>query len=150
MSVKKQYNINDIVWIYGINAGNAKITKGKILAILDLSSVGYLPDIIHYVIEIPSSIEPLLEIRTWDTISQDSTGPVGALRDILSSDTTDSTHKKMTHIGYRYEEESNDPSDPTMDEIHAAMEHAQKSTSHGPLYIKEPNTKRRYFKKKKP
>ena len=67
MTVKQKYNIGDSVWIYGVRRGNTKPTKGKIIKSLDLSECGY-NDVTHYVIEIPTEIEPLLEIRTWHAV----------------------------------------------------------------------------------
>jgi len=77
MNAKKHYNIGDDVWIFGITVEN-KITKGKVIAAVDLSTAGFIEP--HYIISIPTHIEPLLEIRTWQTMSQDENGPIGSLR----------------------------------------------------------------------
>lgn len=142
MEVKKKYTVGDTVWIYGISRG--KNTKGKIIAKVDLSSAGYAPDIEHYVVSIPSSIEPLLEIRTWETISQDEAGPVGALRE-LGVD-IDAEHKKVSHVGYDYIE---DQDDPTPDEIMAALEKSSSGLTHKPLHIKDNKPKKKYYPRKK-
>ena len=75
MTVKKSYNVGDAVWVYGINRNNTKPTQGKVIKIVDLSDTGHT-DSPHYIISIPTHIEPLLEIRTWHNISQDERGPI--------------------------------------------------------------------------
>lgn len=146
MTVKKEYNIGDDVWIYGITIEN-KITKGKVVAAIDLSDKGYTPGL-HYIIDIPTHIEPLLELRTWHTMSQDEKGPIGSFRDlggILNSD-----NKKMRQAGYIYSSDSHyDNEDPTPDEILAALEKSTDGLTHKPLQIKESKPKRKYYPKRK-
>lgn len=142
MEVKKKYAIGDTVWIYGISRN--KNTKGKIIAKVDLSSAGYNSDIEHYVVSVPSSIEPLLEIRTWETISQDESGPVGALRELGTE--IDAEHKKVGHVGYDYVD---DQDDPTPDEIMAALEKSSSGLTHKPLHIKDNKPKKKYYPRKK-
>jgi hypothetical protein len=145
MTVKKEYNIGDTVWIYGINVSN-KITKGTVVASIDLSAQGFGPDL-HYIIEIPTHIESLLEIRTWQTISQDEHGPVGSIRsvgDVVAE------NKKMRQMGYIYSNDSQyESEDPSPDEIMAALEKSTDGLTHKPLHIKESKPKRRYYPKKK-
>ena len=146
MTVKQKYNIGDSVWIYGVRRGNTKPTKGKIIKSLDLSECGY-NDVTHYVIEIPTEIEPLLEIRTWHAISQDEKGPVGSFRLIGK---LEPTIKFVGTLGLIADEEEYEASDPTPDEVHAAIEKSIQNSSHGPLNLKDPAPrKRQYFKKKK-
>lgn len=140
MKIKKNYKVGDPVWIHGIARSSNKLTKGSVISKLDLTAAGYSQDISHYVISIPNAIEPLLEIRTWETMSQDSDGPAGGMRDMLSAEDADSTHKKMTHIGYEYDSNF-DETEPTPAEIHAAMERSHQAVTHGPLILK--NVKRR-------
>lgn len=71
--IKTKYEIGDTVWIHGLSREN-KLTKGKIIEFVDLSSKGYHG--IHYIVAVSTAIEDLLEIRTWETISQDAEGPV--------------------------------------------------------------------------
>lgn len=78
MSAKKIYNTGDTVWISGIE--NPKLTEGKIVKQFTLEEVGYSSEYIFYVIQIPTAIEPLLEIRTWETMSEDARGPLGFWR----------------------------------------------------------------------
>lgn len=142
MNVKKEYNVEDIVWIHGISSSN-KLTQGKIIGQVDLSERGYSE--VQYIVEIPTHIEPLLELRTWHTISQDEKGPVGSLRSI--ADMMPSNNKKMRHVGYV--SDYNDDEDPTPEEIMAALEKSADGLTHKPLHIKETKPKRRYYPKKK-
>lgn len=158
MTVKKSYSIGDAVWIYGISANNNKLVEGKVIKKLDLSKEGYMADS-HYIVEIPSHIEPLLEIRTWETMSQDSKGPVGAFRKI--GDLAASI-KKSNQVGFAYDEDYDqydfgdllkDLEDEVHpDQIHAALEKSQRDSEHLPLDLKQQlqaKPKRRFYKKKK-
>lgn len=141
--IKKIYNINDTVWIYGITRISNKLTKGKIIKILDLRNEGF--DETYYVVEVSTSIEPLLEIRSWQTISQDEIGPVGSMRDLTD---IDATLKMLSQTGLNYDEE-HDPLEPTPDQIHAALEKSKTDKEHAPLVYKENKPKRRTFAKRK-
>jgi hypothetical protein len=145
MTVKKEYNIGDTVWIYGIATSN-KITQGTVVASIDLSAQGFGTDL-HYIIEIPTHIESLLELRTWQTISQDKNGPVGSIRGIGN---LVAENKKMRQIGYTFSlDEYSDSEDPTPAEIMAALEKSTDGLTHKPLHIKEAKPKRRYYPRKK-
>lgn len=148
MKIKKTYNVGDFVWIYGVAKTSNKLVKGCVISILDLTTAGYSPDITHYVVAVPNTIDALLEIRTWETISQDGYGPAGGMRDIMSAGDADSTHKKMTHIGYQYVSSSED-NDPTPDQIHAAMDRSHKAITHGPLIFKDVKQPRRNSPRKR-
>lgn len=148
MTVKKEYAIGDDAWIYGINRSNTKPVKGKVIKIVDLTDAGYSfgP---HYIIEIPTHIDPLLEIRSWHNISQDEKGPVGSLREIGNFE---STIKYAGTVGFAFDDNpelDSDEDGPTADEIHAALEKSQKDVAHAPLNLKPEKPKRRYYKKKK-
>jgi hypothetical protein len=149
MSVKKKYAVGDTVWIYGINRSNIKPAQGKVIKIVDLSDAGYSTED-HYVIEIPSHIEPLLEVRSWHNISQDEKGPVGSLREIGNFE---STIKFAGRVGFAFDDSPELDSDPedniSPDEIHAALQKSQMDMEHTPLNLKDNKPKRRYFKKKK-
>jgi hypothetical protein len=148
MTVKKKYVIGDTVWIYGINRSNTKPVRGQIIKLVDLSSAGYT-NAEHYVIEIPTHIEPILEIRTWHNISQDEKGPVGSLRELGNFE---STIKFAGAVGFAFDDNPSLDSDddgPSADEIHAALDQSLKNTEHAPLNLKDTKPKRRYFKKKK-
>jgi hypothetical protein len=146
MTVKKSYNVGDAVWIYGINRSNVKPAKGKIIKVVDLSDSGYTVGD-HYVIEVPSHIEPLLEIRSWHNISQDEKGPVGSLRNLGNFE---STIKFVSTVGFAFDDnpELDSEDDISPDQIHAALDKSLKDTEHAPLNLKSEKPKRRYFKKK--
>ena len=150
MTVKKQYAVDDVVWIYGINRSNTKPVQGRVIKIVDLSDAGYsVGD--HYIIEVPTHIEPILEIRTWHNISQDEKGPVGSLRNLGNFE---STIKFAGTVGFAFDDTPALDSDieedgPSTDEIHAALQKSQMEMEHAPLNLKPEKAKRRYFKKKK-
>jgi hypothetical protein len=148
MTVKKSYKVGDTVWIYGINRSNVKPTQGTVIKSLDLSGAGYTYE--HYVIEVPTHIEPLLEIRTWHNISQDAQGPVGSLRGL----NIESTIKHAATLGFITDDNplldtETDEEGPSAEQIHAALEKSQMEMEHTPLNLKSEKPKRRYFKKKK-
>lgn len=143
MNIKTDYEIGDIVWIAGITRRNNKLVKGKV--ILKLNIPNYSD--IHYVIEIPTEIEPLLEIRNWATISQDEHGPVGLFRNLTAN--KDSTNKFISKLGYTEPEELEDD-EPTAEQIHKAIEQSIDNNVHPPLVLKETKTKtRRRFSKRR-
>ena len=155
MTVKKKYNVGDTVWIYGISQNNAKSTQGTVVKSFNIE--GY--NDMHYVVSISTEIEPLLEIRTWQTISQTKDGHVGSLREAFSD--PDAAHRMLARTGMAVISEdeeftgdghdgmgSFEEDDISPDAIHAALEKSKQDVSHGPLNLKE-KPKRRYFKKKK-
>lgn len=130
MEIKKQYEINDDVWIH---IGTGKLHKGKIVEYFDLGHIGRDRSTEYYVIEIPTSIESLLEVRTWQEMSQDQKGPLACYRDM--SDTAE-TFKKMGKLGIQMPSVENtltemfddfEPDDPTPEQVNAALERAVKS-----------------------
>jgi hypothetical protein len=150
MTVKKQYTVGDTVWIYGINRSNTKPVQGKVIKAIDLSGAGYTYE--HYVIEVPSHIEPILEIRTWHNISQDEKGPVGSLRNLGNFE---STIKFASTVGFAFDDHPeldssvDDEDGIDAEQIHAALQKSQMDMEHAPLNLKSEKPKRRYFKKKK-
>ena len=153
MTVKKKYNVGDTVWIYGVSRTNVKSTQGTVVKAFTIE--GY--NEVHYVVEIPTEIEPLLEIRTWQTISQTANGHVGSLREAFSD--PDAAHKMLSRTGMAVisedEESVNDnmgsfeEDDISPEAIHAALEKSQQSSSHSPLNLKTEKPKRRNFARKK-
>jgi hypothetical protein len=152
MTVKKKYNVGDTVWIYGIQRDNVKSTQGTVVKAFTIE--GY--NEVHYVVEIPTEIEPLLEIRTWQTISQTADGHVGSLREAFSD--PDASHKMLSRTGMAVislDDEENDDTggfaedDISPDAIHAALEKSRQDVSHGPLNLKSEKPKRRNFARKK-
>jgi hypothetical protein len=114
----------------------------------------------HYLIEVPTEIEPLLEVRTWHTISQTKDGHVGGIRDAFSN--TDAAHKMLSRTGVEIissdDEVSEDGTEitheddmyedgPSPEEIHAAMLRSQQSGTVPPMSPTK-SSKRRYYKKK--
>lgn len=146
MTVKKVYNIGDDVWIFGITSEN-KITKGRVVATVDLTDKGYGNDL-HYIIDVPSHIEPLLEIRSWHTMSQDENGPVGSFRNLGGIFNSD--NKKMLQVGYIYSHDSHyENDDPSPDQIREALEKSTDGLTHKPLQLKDSKPKRKYYPKRK-
>ena len=161
MTVKKKYNVGDVVWIYGVRRANDNSTQGTVVKSFNIE--GY--NDMHYVVSIPTEIEPLLEIRTWQTISQTKDGHVGSLREAFEN--PDAAHRMLARTGMtiisvdeEFTSNGHDCMGSKLDEyyidedhidpeiIHAAMEKSKQDVSHSPLNLKE-TPKRRYFKKKK-
>ncbi len=80
--MKTTYAKGDDVWIH-LGTAPGKLSKGKVLEVLDLSEHGYT--FLNYLIEIPTSIDPLLEVRDVMTMSEDAKGPVGLFRKLKES-----------------------------------------------------------------
>jgi hypothetical protein len=150
MTVKKSYKNGDLVWIYGITRSNNKLHKGEVIHSFTLEHAGWNNEP-HYVIAIANEIEPLLEVRSWHNISQDSHGPVGCFRQEVPQEEMEAVDKKLSQLGLtieeydRFEEQMADEDDEVSPEqIHAAMERASKSGVLPPLNLKEPKPKRRF------
>ena len=148
MTVKKSYNVGDAVWVYGINRNNTKPTQGKVIKIVDLTDAGHT-DGPHYVISIPTHIEPLLEIRTWHNISQDEKGPIGSFRDLGN---IESTIKFVSTVGFAFDDSPGLDADLddeiTPERIHEALEQSREAVKLQPLNLKQEKPKRKYFRKK--
>jgi hypothetical protein len=148
MTVKTEYAVGDTVWIYGISRSNTKPTAGKVIKALSLADSGKSGT--HYIIEVQTHIDLLLEIRTWETISQDDRGPVGALRKL----NIESTIKYASTIGFVADDNPLLDTDveedgPSAEQIHAALQKSQMDMEHAPLNLKPGQAMRRQFKKKK-
>lgn len=146
MITKKEYDLNDTVWIAGIDSKHNNLVPGKVIKIFNIETHSYDPKIKYYVIEIPTHIEPLLEIRTWETISQDGHGPVGAIREISTRPVVDK--KLLSKIGMFYDDGEVDY-EPSDAEILAAIEKSKALNEHQPLNLKSPKPKRKFHYKKK-
>jgi hypothetical protein len=115
----------------------------------------------HYVVSIPTEIEPLLEIRTWQTISQTKDGHVGSLREAFSD--PDAAHRMLARTGVSFVSDADEDYDGdghdgmgsfaedeiSSDAIHAALEKSKQDISHSPLNLKDAKPKRRSFARKK-
>ena len=99
MTIKKLYDLDDTVWIYGISRDQNKPTKGTVVRIFQLDDRGYPEDQDFYVIAVPTEIGLLLEVRTWETISQDERGPTGAFRQAVTTENVDAVDKQLAQIG---------------------------------------------------
>lgn len=131
--IKKKYNIGDTVWIYGVSKG--KSDEGKIIHQFAIDDTGAVSDLtqgqIFYVISIPTNIEPLLEVRTWDTISQTKNGHVGGVRQAIKD--ADASLKAVRRNGIDLV--SDDADSITEDDI--------------PLIVKPTKRRRRFTSRKK-
>lgn len=160
MNVKKKYAVGDTAWIYGVRRTNDKSTEGTVIKVFNIE--GYVDT--QYVIEIPTEIEPLLEIRTWHTMSQTKDGHVGSLRDAFSN--PDAAHRMLARTGMAFISDAGEDytgdghdgmgstsedyeDDISPEDIHAAMERSQQSGTLPPLNLKEGRPKRRHFPRKK-
>lgn len=147
MTVKKEYSVGDVVWIYGVGSSR-KATKGTVVKSFAIDYEGITAET-QYVVAIPTEIEYLLEIRTWHTISQDEQGPVGSFRE-LGKDLA-ATSRLISKTGFYYEGTSDEETDgPSVEQIHAALEKSIGNVIHHPLVLKEPKAKpkRRFVRKK--
>jgi len=153
MTVKKKYNVGDVVWIYGITSGRS--TEGRVIKTFRIDLDDYDPEQVYYVVAVPTEIEPLLEVRTWETISQDKDGQIGAMRDTFED--PDAALKVLRRTGltltndgdYAFREDEND--DPSPEQIHKALIKSQTDVAHAPIVYKD-NTKpsrKRYPPRKK-
>jgi hypothetical protein len=148
MTVKKSYNVGDAVWVYGINRNNTKPTQGKVIKIVDLSDTGHT-DSPHYIISIPTHIEPLLEIRTWHNISQDERGPIGSFREIGN---IESTIKFVSQVGFAFDDSPN--LDTGLDDeitlkcAPEELEQNREAIKLQPPNLTQEKPKRKYFRKK--
>ena len=76
---KKNYKIGDRCWVYGIDSRFNVSKEGKVVHVCTID--GFADE--HYIIAVPTEIEPLLEVRTWHNISQTKDGYVGSIREAL-------------------------------------------------------------------
>ena len=70
--MNKTINKGDTVWIY--LGGYSGLTEGKVLEVLDLKEHGYAHE--QYLIEVPTSIDPVLVLRDFHTLSDTKEGPL--------------------------------------------------------------------------
>jgi hypothetical protein len=146
MMTKKEYSINDTVWIAGIDQKNNALVPGRIIKTFTINIDNYDPTMVYYVVEIPSSIEPILEIRTWETISQDRHGPIGGIRSVVDDPIVDK--KYLSKVGMYFDDGEVDY-EPSEEEILAAIEKSKSVAEHEPLQFKSAKPKRKYYHRKK-
>lgn len=77
--MKTEYDIKDTVWIH---MGERKLTRGRIVEIIDLEHLneGIDPDHELYVIQVQTGIDPVYEVRDFGQISPDPQGPIALFR----------------------------------------------------------------------
>jgi len=153
MTVKKKYNIGDTVWVYGIT--NGKSTEGTVIKTFNIDLDNWDQEQTYYVVAVPTEIEPLLEVRTWETISQDKDGHVGSLRTAFED--PDAALKLLRRTGltltndgdYAFREDEND--DPSPEQIHKALIKSQTDVAHAPMVYKDNSkpARKRYPPRKK-
>lgn len=164
--MKKEYNIKDKVWIH---LGERKLVEGRVVEIIDLEHLGegHSPDNELYVIELKTGIDDIYEVRTFDQISPDAGGPINLFRKIDMKQIRENSRylKKvgmvlpvtqpnaLVEVASEINEQLNedaDPGDPTPEQIHAAIERAEKAGKHQPLTNGNRKTpKKRPFQRKK-
>jgi len=72
-----EFKKGDSCWIY-MSGHEGKLTKGKVLEVLDLFEHGYTH--LNYLIEIETGIDTMLEVRHGFTMSDNPEGPIGLWR----------------------------------------------------------------------
>lgn len=165
--MKKEFNIRDKVWIH---IGEPTLSEGRVVEIITLDHLNenYPKGRELYVIEIQTGIDPIYEVREFDTISPDAAGPIMCYRNM----------EMMLHAGRYLRKvgiklphatggsnpidfpdmdlypDEGEASDPTPEQIHAAMERAEKARD--PIFnpnpkpaAKRPAKKRTFVKRKK-
>ena len=161
MKTKKQYELNDTVWIH---IGDSKLSKGKVIDIFDLEHAGYSKDMEFYIVAIPTEIEDLLEVRTWESMSQDARGPIGSYREMRQDF---ATKKFLGKVGIKVPAEPQvvkeevkeevvaelgdglDVYDPTPEEVNAAIERAERQRNDMYNRVTPSEKPKRYYGKKK-
>lgn len=148
--MKKEYNIKDRVWIH---LGEASLVEGRVVEIINLKHLkeSHPADFELYIIEIKTGIDDIYEVRSFDQISSSAAGPINAYLNIDIQGAT----RYLKKIGIKLPKSTPtvdftvDEDDPTIDQIHAALEKSHKDTSYPPLNLKSEKPKRRPFRKKK-
>jgi hypothetical protein len=169
--MKKEYNLKDKVWLH---LGEPNLVEGRVVDIFDLAHMGYPADREFYVIEIKTGIDNIFEVRDFDQLSPDAKGPIGLFRNLDMKQIRENG-RYLGKVGMKlpvqqpnplvevvkeinqdleiYPDEG-DAGDPTPEQIHAAMERAEKAldpifTSHTKPAPKRPAKKRTFVKRKK-
>lgn len=144
MTDNKKYAVGDIVWIAGVSRNNAKLTRGTVIKVLDLTPEGFSET--QYLIGIPTEIETLLEVRTWGTMSSTDKGPLNFYHHIREN--LAATLKVVNQVGFVADEDAVHD-DPTPEQIHAAIEASLKNATHAPLSLRTNKSKPKFRPRKK-
>lgn len=163
--MKKEYNIKDKVWIH---MGERTLVGGRIVEIIDFEHLkeGHSPDREFYIIEIKTGIDDIYEVRDFEQISPDAKGPINLFRKLDTKQVRENTRylKKvgmalpivqenpLGEVVKEINEALAEDSEPTAEQIHAAMERSEQAAKE-PYFnttaapAKKP--KKRYFAKRK-
>lgn len=155
--MKKEFNIKDKVWIH---IGEPKLAEGRIVEIITLDHLNenYPAGKELYVIEILTGIDPIYEVREFETISPDAKGPIMCYRQM---DMMKHAGRYLRKVGIKLPETAepainldvypDEGDDPTPDQIHAALARAEQgpTTIFKPEPQKKAPRKRRTFVKRK-
>lgn len=161
--MKKEYNIKDRVWIH---IGERNLTEGRVVEVIDLEHLneGHGKDSELYIIEIPTEIEPIYEVRCFDAISPDAAGPIQAYRKLNAIKTNKYLGKvgiklpvtlpdPLADLAKEINDDMNRDDEPTPEQIHAAMERAEKAHVDTfravPAQVKKSRSNRRPYSKRK-
>ena len=156
--MKKHPKIKDTVWLH---IGEPKLVKGRVVAVIDFSHLGegHDPENKHYVIEIPTGIENIYEVREYDSISFDEQGPINIYRSLKSHEEA----RYFKKLGIKVplapatidklvsadDDLDFDLDEPTPEQISAALERSQEVNKHTALSLpSESKPKKRFYKKK--
>ncbi len=139
---REEYKIKQKVWIH---LGERKLVEGRVVEVIDLVHLkeGYKEENELYVIEIETTIDPIYEVRTWEQISPTAKGPINLFSRVKEDLTA--ANRMLKKIGIvlpdgtvnneiyneNFEGDGHDGmgslDDPTPEQIHAAMERAEKA-----------------------
>jgi hypothetical protein len=166
--MKKEFNIRDKVWIH---IGERKLIDGRVVEIITLDHLkeNHILGAELYIIELKTGIDDIYEVRPFDQISPDAGGPINLFRktktrmeqrfvkrlgmtipnedNVIPGPADESNTESMS------DEEmlDNDTIEPTSEQIHAALERAEKAKENN---IFNPNAaakkpRKRVFSKRK-
>lgn len=155
--MKKEYNLKQKVWIH---IGERSLVEGRVVEIIDLVHLkeGHSEDNELYIIELSTGIEDIYEVRSWEQISPDAKGPINLFRNIQHE--TKEANRFLKKVGivlpestfnptenpedFVFDENGNHVDEPTPEQIHAAMDRAEKANQ-DKFTIQEAKPKKRNF-----
>lgn len=167
--MKTEYNIKDKVWIH---LGERNLTEGRVVEIITLDHLkeNHRPGHELYVIEIKTGIDDVYEVRDFEQISPDAKGPIALFRNRRAD--AQVANRYLKKLGVKlpngdinlalyaedFDEDGHDGmgsiDDPTPEQIHAALERAEREKNQ-PFSVnprpagKRPSKKRTFTKRKK-
>ena len=162
--MKKEFNIKDKVWIH---IGEPKLAEGRVVEIITLDHLNenYPAGKELYVIEIQTGIEPIYEVREFETISPDAKGPIMCYRQM---DMMKHAGRYLRKVGIKLPHSTNtdnpidfpdtdmypdEGDEPTQEQIHAALARAEQGHTTifkpEPAAQKKPRKRRTFVKRKK-